>query len=575
VAHFKAWRVKNIGYLERLEKELSKKRYETVGIAVVFLFLFIFIVGPPLSIFPIVIGNWRNVYTTVFSDPFFGEVGRGALRWDMILVALSRSFQISAIVTLIDVFIGLPVALILARYDFRGKQLVDTLVDLPMAVPTAALGFSLYLFWGSTDGLSSLLGLDSGLVSRGPLLIILTHIAFTYPYIVRSLKEIISSVDQTLEHAARTLGASSFTVFRTVVAPQIKSGVLAGSILCFTRSLGETGATLIVAGAFYTAPLLVVEYRQLLMIPPAAFLSMILITISAFLLALLRFSAERFGLPIRGAWPRAERLLSGKIQRGLRDTVSLSLFALLVLIPSCFIFTYLLKWWPGSPYTGNPQLGALYQVFIAPDRKWPALWTSILISFKVAALSTVVNIVAGIPMAFILVRRKLGRVKGLLDALVDLPLTIPTSALGFSFFLFWGSKGFSLMGPGFWMIVLVHIGFTYPYIVRPLTAVVEGLDIPMEEAARTLGASQLTVFRTVILPSMKQGILAAAIMAFTRSLGETGATIVVMGLTRTVPVLIVQWVESLALPAAAFACGLLISISLVLLLVLRYILKWE
>jgi thiamine transport system permease protein len=74
---------------------------------------------------------------------------------------------------------------------------------------------------------------------------------------------------------------------------------------------------------------------------------------------------------------------------------------------------------------------------------------------------------------------------------------------------------------------------------------------------------------------MKQGILAAAIMAFTRSLGETGATIVVMGLTRTVPVLIVQWVESLALPAAAFACGLLISISLVLLLVLRYILKWE
>lgn len=558
-----------------LERRLSGSRYRSLGVALAILFLLVFVVGPPLSIFPLVLRNWGEVYTTVFADPFFSEMGRGALRWDLIRTALWRSFEIAAIVTVIDVLIGLPMALILARYDFRGKRFFDTLVDLPMAVPTAALGFSLYLFWGTIDGLSGLLGLETGLVSRGPLLIILTHVAFSYPYIVRSLKEIIGSVDQNLEYAARTLGAPPFAVFRTITAPLIKSGLLAGSILAFTRSLGETGATLIVAGAFYTAPLQVVEYRQLLMIPPAAFLSMILVSISTFLLALLRFSAERFGLPIRGAWPRVERLLSGKVQRRLRDLVTLSLFALLVLIPSSFIFTYLFKWWSGSPYTGNPQLGAFYQVFMAPDRKWPALWSSIIASFKVAALSTAVNVVAGLLMAFILVRRNLGRFKGLLDALIDIPLTIPTSALGFSFFLFWGSRGLNLLGPGFWMILLVHIGFTYPYIVRPLIAVVEGLDPHLEEAARTLGAPPLTVFRTVILPYMKQGILAAAILAFTRSLGETGATIVVMGLTRTVPVLIVQWVESLALPAASFACVVLIAISFSLLLILRYALGWE
>ena len=561
--------------LVRLERNLSGRRYRVLGDALTLLFLLVFVVGPPLSIFPMVLRSWGEVYTTVFADPFFSEIGRGALRWDMIRVGLLRSFEIAAIVTVIDILIGLPMALILARYNFRGKRLVDTLVDLPLAVPTAALGFSLYLFWGTIDGLSGLLGLETGLVSRGPLLIILTHVAFSYPYIVRSLKEIIGSVERTLEHAARTLGAPPFTVFRTVTAPLIKSGLMAGSILAFTRSLGETGATLIVAGAFFTAPLLVVEYRQLLLIPPAAFLSMILVSISAVLLAALRFSAERFGLPIRGAWPGFERLLSGRVQRRLRDITTLSLFALLVLIPASFIFTYLLKWWSGSPYTGNPQLGALYQVFIAPDRKWPALWSSIITSFKVATLSTVINVAAGLPMAFIIARRRLGRVKGLLDALVDIPLTIPTSALGFSFFLFWGSRGLNLLGPGFWMIVLVHIGFTYPYIVRPLIAVVEGLDFHLEEAARTLGAPPLTVFRTVILPSMKEGILAAAIMAFTRSLGETGATIVVMGLARTVPVLIVQWVESLALPAAAFACIVLIAISLALLLVLRYVLGWE
>jgi len=558
-----------------VEKRLSGKTYRTVGDVLVLLFLLFFVVGPPLSIFLMVLKNWGEIYTAVFADPFFSDVAKGALRWEMIQAALLRSFEIATMVTIIDVLIGLPMALILARYEFKGKRLLDTLVDLPMVVPTAALGFSLYLFWGTADGISGLLGLKMGLASRGPLLIILTHVAFSYPYIVRTLKEIIGSVDRNLEYAARTLGAPPITVFRTVTAPLIKNGVLAGSILCFTRSLGETGATIIVAGAFYTAPLLVVEYRQLLVIPPAAFLSMILVTISAILIASLRFSAERFGLPIKGVWPKAERLLSGKKQRRLRDFTTLSLFALLVLVPASFIVFYLSRWWSGSPYTGNPQLGAFYQVFMAPDRKLSALWSSIVASFQVAAISTAVNIVAGLPMAFILVRRNLGRFKGLLDALVDIPLTIPTSALGFSFFLFWGSKGFNVLGPGFWMIVLVHIGFTYPYIVRPLIAVVQGLDLSMEEAARTLGASPLTVFRTIILPSIKQGILAAAIMAFTRSLGETGATIVVMGLSRTVPVLIVQWVDSLALPAAAFACVVLIAISFVLLFVLRYVLGWK
>ena len=561
--------------LVRIERKLSTKRWRYTADVLTFLFFFAIIVGPPLSIFPIVLGNWSEIHSTVFADPFFSEVGRGALRWDMIQTALLRSFEISFIVTLLDLLIGLPMAMILARYRFRGKALLDTLVDLPMAVPTAALGFSLYLFWGTGDGIGSLLGITQGLFSRGPMLIILTHVAFSYPYIVRSLKDIIASVDRNLEHAARTLGASSFTVFRTITAPLIKNGVLAGLVLCFTRSLGETGATLIVAGAFYTAPLLVVEYRQLLMIPPAAFLSLILIASSVVLLGLLRFSADRFGLPIKGVWPGGERFLSGKTPKNLRDGAALSAFALLVLVPSIFILTYLARWWSGSPFTGDPKLGAYYQVFLAPDRKWASLLESLVTSFQVALTATGVNLVLGLSMAFILVRRNLGRLGAVLDALVDIPLTIPTSALGFSFFLLWGARGLDLLGPGFWLLTLVHMGFTYPYVVRPMIAVLKGLDLQKEEVARTLGASSLTVFRTVILPSIRQGLLASAILSFTRSLGETGATVVVMGLTRTVPVLIVQWVESLALPAAALACVVLIGVSLVLLLVLRFVLEWR
>jgi len=558
----------------RLEKNLSRGVFRKTAYALSVAFLLIVVVGPTIHILTFMVKSWRETFTWIFSDPFLKEVGKGAQKWFMMRTALIRSFQIAAITTLVDVVAGLPMAVILARYEFKGKKFVDTLIDMPMAVPTAALGFSLYLFWGTMDGISGLLGLKTGLVSRGPILITLTHIAFTYPYIVRSLKEVIKSVDRTYEYAARTLGAPTFTVFRTITSPLIKGGLVAGSILAFTRSLGETGATLIVCGAFETAPVLVVSWRRMLMIPETAFLSMILVSIAVFLLALLRFSAERFGIPIRRIWPRPERLLSGKAQRRIRDFLTFLVFAILVFIPSLYIFTYMVKWWNGSPYSGVRELGVYYQVFLAPDDKWMSLWNSLVTSVKVATIATAVNIVAGLPIAFILARGR-GRIQGLLDILIDIPLAVPTAALGFSFFLFWGAKGLRLLSPGFWLIVLVHIAFTYPYIVRPLVAVIQSLDPELEEAARTLGAPPLTVFRTVILPSIKPGILAASIMAFTRSLGETGATIVVMGLSRTVPVLIVQWVESLALPAASFACAILIVISYTLLLTLRYVVGWE
>ena len=150
---------------------------------------------------------------------------------------------------------------------------------------------------------------------------------------------------------------------------------------------------------------------------------------------------------------------------------------------------------------------------------------------------------------------------------------IPTSALGFSVYLFWGLKGVGVLPPGFWLLTLTHIALAYPYAVRSLVAVLESVDPSLEEAARTLGAPPFTAFRTVTLPLIKPGLLSAAILSFTRSLGETGATIVVMGRVRTIPVLIVQWAESMALPAAAFACVILILISYLLLLSLRYIVR--
>ncbi len=126
--------------------------------------------------------------------------------------ALLQSFFIAFCAVAIDFAIGFPMAIILSRNDFRGKRILDMLVDLPMAVPTSALGFSIMLFW-------AIFG-----INPGQLLIIFAHVAFTYPYIVRNLKIAIDSINPKLEKAALTLSASKLTVFRTYQFSAIKRG---------------------------------------------------------------------------------------------------------------------------------------------------------------------------------------------------------------------------------------------------------------------------------------------------------------------------------------------------------------
>lgn len=551
--------------MRNIEKLLSSNIFLVFSRYVILGFLFVTVLIPAIYVFSAVILEWPTVWEWVFADPIAGDI-----RWEFIKITLIRSFEIAFIVTIIDIIIGLPMGLILARYNFRGKSFVDTLIDLPMAVPTSALGFSIFLFWGSSGGIAFILGLEKGLFSLGPILVMLAHIAFTYPFIVRSIKAIIESVDLQYEYAARTLGAPTFTVFRTITLPLILEGLIAGSILAFTRSLGETGATLIVSGIFETAPVLVVKWRRLLQIPAAAFLSMLLVVISIVLLTLAKVITRQFGVPLKKIWPGPEKFLSKKHARLSRDLFAFGVFLLIILIPSLYTFSYTAMWWNGSPYTGRVESGVYYQVFLSPDNKWEKLWNALITSVLVASIVTVVNLAFGLPMAFLLVRGRLGKIKNLLDSLIDIPLAIPTSALGFSVFLFW-NRALHIFNTGFWLIVMVHIVFTYPYMVRPLIAVVESIDIELEEAARTLGAPPLTVFRTVTLPIIRKGILAAVIMTFTRSLSETGATIIVMGIERTVPVLIVDWVEAQAIQAASFASVLLILISYISLLLVRYI----
>ncbi|MFX1287576.1 MAG: ABC transporter permease [Promethearchaeota archaeon] len=524
----------------KLDRFFSKPIYRKSLDTITIIFFILVIIGPIINIFSTIFLNIPSIYSDVFADDLIGD-----LKWINILNSLGISFSVAAIAVIIDIFLAFPTSIILTRYNFRGKKILDALVDLPMAVPTSALGFSILLFWG-------IFGVNPGMP-----LIILGHVVFTFPYIVRNMKIVLEKTDTLYEDAARTLGASGITVFRTITLPMMKEGLIAGSILAFTRSLGETGATIILSGLVETAPIMIVGFRRQLDLPSASLLAGILIAISIVLLFSIKLFTRRGNFPVKRVLPKLERFLSHKYFRHVRDALTAFLLVTIILIPSFFIVWELTE--------GD----FVNELFLSQDYKWAYLYTSFMSSIQIGALAVVVNLIFGIPFAFIITKRNWGRVITFLDTMLDVPIAIPSAALGFAIFLFWGPAGLGLFQPGFFMILFVHVTFSFPYMVRPIIGVLESSNVGVEEAARTLGASNLTVFRRITLPSIKQGIIAGCIMVFTRSLGETGATIVVMGSIRTIPVLIVDWVEANSYPSAIFASTIVIIFSAFLIFALR------
>ncbi len=528
----------------KIERFFSKPIYRKSLDSITIAFFALVIIGPVINIFSTIFLNIPSISENVFNDDLIGN-----LQWLNILNSIGVSFSIAAIAVAVDLVIAFPISIILTRYNFRGKKILDALVDLPMAVPTSALGFSVLLYWG-------IFGVEPGFT-----LIILGHIVFTFPYIVRNMKIVLEKADVLYEDAARTLGAPGITVFRTITLPMMKEGVIAGAILAFTRSLGETGATIIMSGLVETAPILIVGFRRQLELPSASFLAGILISISLILLFSIKFFTRKVGFPVKRVWPNIERFFSHKYFRYFRDVLMMIILISIFLIPSFFILSQIFE---------GDLIGEL---FLGQDYKWVYLYASFLSSIEIGALAVVINLTFGLPFAFIITKRKWGKVITFLDTILDIPIAIPSAALGFAIFMFWGPAGLGLFQPGFFMVLFVHVSFSFPYMVRPIIGVLESATIGVEEAARTLGASNLTVFRKITLPNIKQGIIAGSIMVFTRSLGETGATIVVMGSIRTIPVLIVDWVEANAFPSAVFASTLVIIFSAILIFALRAVRK--
>ncbi len=158
------------------------------------------------------------------------------------------SFGLSLLAAAINAVFGLMLAWALVRYSFPGKKLVDALVDLPFALPTAVAGIALTALYAGNGWLGQYLEPLGIKVAFGPLGILVALVFIGLPFVVRTVQPILEDLDTELEEAAASLGAHRWQTFRLVILPILLPALLTGFALAFARAVGEYGSVIFIAG---------------------------------------------------------------------------------------------------------------------------------------------------------------------------------------------------------------------------------------------------------------------------------------------------------------------------------------
>ncbi len=165
-----------------------------------------------------------------------------------VMDALTLSLATTSVSLVVILLFGTPLAYVLARRRFRGVGVVETVLDLPLVLPPSVAGLALLLAFSRTSLLGGALNVAGIQIPFSTLAVVMAQTFVAAPFFVRAARAGISRVEQDLEDAARDLGASEGTVARLVTLPMAAPALAAGAVMCWSRALGEFGATIMFAG---------------------------------------------------------------------------------------------------------------------------------------------------------------------------------------------------------------------------------------------------------------------------------------------------------------------------------------
>lgn len=455
---------------------------------------------------------------TLTSDNFLSA-------FDVLLFTLYQA----ALSTLLTLLLGLPSAYLFARYDFRGKSLLRALTAVPFMLPTVvvAAGFSALL--GPRGLIHTLLPLSSFAFTGTLTAILIAHVFYNTTIIIRVVGNALSSLDPKLEAAARSLGADSFRVWWDVILPILRPSILASSVLVFLFDFTSFGVILLLGGSRF-ATLEVEIYLRVLRLPNlslAALLSVIQ------LICTLIISLIYTRIVTRSMIQTAPRPAESNIRKPktMREKIFVASFVFLLasffLLPlSALPLRSFFRLEADRGQRGEVQYGFTtdYYKELFINRRGSVFYVppirATVNSLGYAGATVVLSLLLGFPAALALA--KPARLEKFLDPLIMLPLGSSAVMLGLGFIISFGAWLTSPL-----LVPFAHTLVALPFVIRALQPAIASIPERLRQAASSLGASPWEVWKNIDLPILRRATLAAATFAFTISLGEFGATLLI------------------------------------------------
>jgi thiamine transport system permease protein len=450
--------------------------------------------------------------------------------------ALAFTLWQAALSTTLTLLVGLPLAWFFARYTFRGKALLHALTAVPFMLPTVvvAAGFNALLGprgWVNLS-LMQVFNLDRPpIVFVGTLAAILVaHVFYNTTIVVRVVGSSWSQLDPRLGQAARVLGATPARAFRSITWPLLRPAVLAATLLVFLFDFTSFGVILLLgAGSFRTLEVeIYIQSLHLLNLPVAALLSIIQLFATGFFLLLYSRAATRLLpatatkaglLPARRPKSPTERIFSGAM---------IALILLLFILPMAALpARSLVQLEPARGQRGafQPTLTLENYTELFVNRRGSLFYVpparAIAVSLIYATITTILAVGLGFPAASALARP--GPLERLLDPFLMLSLGASAVTLGLGYILAFGRPPFTFLGSPL-LIPMAHTTVALPLVLRTLQPALAAIPQRLREAAASLGASPRRAWLAVDLPIVARAALSAGVFAFTVSLGEFGAT---------------------------------------------------
>ena len=480
----------------------------------------------------------------VFSNAFFTSEGFSLVFIKLMFsspnntIILANSVNLGLAVTLFTTLLSLPLALLLVRYNFPGKGLLNGLILIPMVLPpfVGAIGMRQLL---ARFGSINLLLLDLGVINQpidwlgggsfwGVVILEALHL---YPIMYLNLAAALANVDPSLEEAARNMGANSFKLFRTVTFPLMLPGYFAGAIIVFIWAFTDLGTPLVFEYREVVAVQIFNMVTDLHQNPMGYAFVVVVIALTLFFFYLSKriLGGGRYEMLGRGHVASAARPASAAITV-IAYAVVLGISALALIPHLGVLLTSVTSHWFLSVLPSEYTVQFYKNVF-SHDLALLSIKNSLLLS----SLSTIIDIVLGITIAYLLARKRVpGR--SVLDALAMLPLALPGLVLAFGYVAAFSATPLDARVNPVPLLVIAYAVRRLPYMVRAAYAGFQQTSVALEEASINLGASPMKTFFQITMPLIFANLIAGAVLSFSFAMLEVSDSLILASKERYYPI---------------------------------------